>query len=1101
MKRKKGSEETQPRKRQRHASPEQRQTRQSRVLASSYISVVNLREYLRKHLPLKSTRRKKLSSSLGEQVDALLDDWRVGLVAEASTEVQTIRSKELHSFTQSQSRQTQAQTRRTQTCSIEDVLSFVVWHLFNTCKDGFGRPSNVLCNGLQRGVATEGIYVAPGIVQAHPNEALELLKSPSWSQVFASLGSDGDMIFAGLLLDCGLFSLLSAGKDNYYQVSGVPINTLNSAKSQTEPTKAGNVIEGLPRKPCAITFVRNRMLYAKPSVNAKGLISFGLKHIHVLRRRSNTKDEQDTIHFMKHVFPRQFGLHNVFTSSVDKKTTTQPFYDYLYREDEINAQQRHPGTWLPRRLRGPVLQLAQSIRRRHAKCAYVQKLRHYCSLRTIDLARQVPAHVRKREERIDSSGLITQIKSSRRATKTAQVSPRTDREQSFLAHATPTASVASFCKSVLRDLLPLSTFGRGQGGVHNWTIVLSNVESFIHMRRFESTSLHQVCQNIRVAAIPWLVPPGMLQGRKLSKQERDKRLILLWEFMYYVFDSILIPLVQANFYATETGTQRNKLFYFRHDVWRKMAEPSLASLRTGLYQQMRPDEVRRMLNTRTLGYSQIRLLPKNEGTRTITNLRRRTISTVKGRRVLSSSINAQLAPVFGALSSERHSTPERLGGAILSVSGLHERLMEFKKILPADTPLYFAKVDVQSCFDSIPQNRLLALIETVLQAPAYRTSKYVEIKSGSERQTRQRYVSIATPANSTNSAFSVRKAGELSTHKGGRIFTEVGYQKVWSTRQLLELLQQHVQNNVVKIGKKHFRQTQGIPQGSVLSSLLCSLFYASFEEEYLGRLDPASSLLVRLIDDFLLITTDRRSAQHFLQALATPNAEYGIVVNAEKTLANFEATIGSHKVPRHTGSAFPYCGVTIHTADLQLGKDRYKKDLVVAHGLTVDTTRKAGLVLGRKVRLSLVQQLLRMLMDSDLNQPWRRLLTLMEAFEETAMKMHQYIRNLTPARRPSSIQMMRIIDDLARLGIRYGQQMSKSEHGSATHNGLSRQEISWALADAFEHVFSRKQSQYRELLEYVGDMKQKYEAGLNVNHKTRRRLVAQRNATFVDYVY
>ena len=33
------------------------------------------------------------------------------------------------------------------------------------------------------------------------------------------------------------------------------------------------------KNPAAITFVRNRMLYARAALNAKGRITFGLRHI------------------------------------------------------------------------------------------------------------------------------------------------------------------------------------------------------------------------------------------------------------------------------------------------------------------------------------------------------------------------------------------------------------------------------------------------------------------------------------------------------------------------------------------------------------------------------------------------------------------------------------------------------------------------------------------------------------------------------------------------------------------------------------------------------------------------------------------------------
>jgi telomerase reverse transcriptase len=78
---------------------------------------------------------------------------------------------------------------------------------------------------------------------------------------------------------------------------------------------------------------------------------------------------------MKHVFPRQFGLHNVFTSTVDSRETTHPFQDYTMRDKEIAAAK---SSKVPKRLRGGVFDLIRKIRKNHANLSYTELLRHYC---------------------------------------------------------------------------------------------------------------------------------------------------------------------------------------------------------------------------------------------------------------------------------------------------------------------------------------------------------------------------------------------------------------------------------------------------------------------------------------------------------------------------------------------------------------------------------------------------------------------------------------------------------------------------------------------------------------------------------------------------
>jgi hypothetical protein len=62
--------------------------------------------------------------------------------------------------------------------------------------------------------------------------------------------------------------------------------------------------------------------------------------------------------------------------------------------------------------------------------------------------------------------------------------------------------------------------------------------------------------------------------------------------------------------------------------------------------------------------------------------------------------------------------------------------------------------------------------------------------------------------------------------------------------RIVQLLEEHITQNMVKIGGHYYRQRVGIPQGSILSTMLCSFFYGDLErkDERIMRLrnDPGS---------------------------------------------------------------------------------------------------------------------------------------------------------------------------------------------------------------------------------------------------------------------
>lgn len=163
-------------------------------------------------------------------------------------------------------------------------------------------------------------------------------------------------------------------------------------------------------------------------------------------------------------------------------------------------------------------------------------------------------------------------------------------------------------------------------------------------RRFHSGQLLIARQT---SDIEWLTPPG-LGSQKISQSDARKRTEIFYEFLYYLFDSFLIPLIRSNFYVTESNVDRYRLFFFRHDVWRYVAEPATAALKTSMFEEVRMEDA---LHAGQLGYSQVRLLPKPNKMRPIMNLRRRALA--RDKMMLGRSINTILGPVNSMLKLER----------------------------------------------------------------------------------------------------------------------------------------------------------------------------------------------------------------------------------------------------------------------------------------------------------------------------------------------------------------------------------------------------------------------------------------------------------------
>jgi len=464
-----------------------------------------------------------------------------------------------------------------------------------------------------------------------------------------------------------------------------------------------------------------------------------------------------------------------------------------------------------------------------------------------------------------------------------------------------------------------------------------------------------------VHEIEWLAPPS-LRGQKSSQSDTRKRTEIFYEFLYYLFDSFLIPLIRSNFYVTESSTDKYRLFFFRHDVWRYVAEPAMAALKTKMFEEVKTEDALRILEARQLGFSQVRLLPKQTSMRPIMNLRRRT--AIRGKqRVLGPSINSILGPVNSVLKLEKVSSlpshanceikadetvpkalnPSRLGASMFSVGDIYQRIKAFKSRLGPGphNNLFFAKIDVQAAFDTIPQDAIITLLNQIPQHVQYALLKHVEIamsdatgpKSVARPYKRWHITALAAAAATERNgggvraqpSFPDRVEQSLALKRRDTVFVDSAVRRTLKARDILALAAEHIAQNLVRIGKKYYRQKEGIPQGSVLSSMLCSWFYADLERRRLGfLLESEDCLLMRLIDDFLLITTDRGKAERFVEVMTAGVPEYGVTVNPKKSLVNFDMVVGGEPVPRPEGvrDRFPYCGLWIDCKTLGIVKQR-----------------------------------------------------------------------------------------------------------------------------------------------------------------------------------
>ncbi|KAJ5952017.1 uncharacterized protein N7479_010430 [Penicillium vulpinum] len=1164
------------------------------VISLYYRNVAPLREYLLQQLPVTSKSRRRRILALGTREDQdpnaefqksqtlaeLLDSTLVGVLEEASPTLNSERQKQYSSFSESQSRSILTSTDTGPICLQSEVVDFVIWKLFNHTKGSSQKPQHVLKYGFQR--------LGMDVVSRIPNQNVQILKEGAWAAIPGLLGSNGEEIMMHLLFDCGVFTAINAQKGIYYQLSGVPLSDLKplsnafsgvngSAVTAQDPmptTDQRQSEEKAKRKensdkshqsPNNIVFLRRRILYGR--VESKKKVPFGLGQTHVLSRFSSVDSMAQTVHVMKYIFPRQFGLLNVFTSDLDELKKMDVLKGFIYRESEISHQEKRlqrpqpenqfadadcgeRSVKVPKRLRGITIELVRKLRNRNAQCSYGELLRYYCPTKQTGPGRlgafaSISTPDAKESEPISSlkSNFVTQVQinhpsSSDSSTQTSYDALRLEphmaidasceidaknpvirkAQVSLTDYATPASSVSAFCRAVIQKLIPRQFWG--------------HVDRFIKLRRFESLSLHEVCKGIKITGIPWLGPPQVQTTSpsetrsKIALSDLNKRTELLHEFIFWIFDSILIPLIRSHFYVTESQTHRNRLFYFRHGLWQQLTHQPFGDLKATMFEELEPDQAKRVLDRRSLGFGALRLLPKSTGLRPILNLRRQ--QTKKnpswGNRGMysSASINSSIKPIYNMLTYERQKAPAKLGSSMLSVRDMHRRLKAYKEKLSKRVPsgskswqsklpqLYFVKLDIKSCFDTIPQKKLVDLIEELVSEESYRISNHIEFQPSAldaqQGNPTRRYMGRAWPAmRPQHLPDFVNSRG--AAQKANTVFVDNKAPKEYDADSLLHILDEHVRNNLVKIGEKYFRQRNGIPQGSVLSSILCNFFYAELERKVLNFIRPEDSLLLRLVDDFLLITPNAAVAMQFLEVMIQGQPLYGVQVNPAKSMANFSATIDGILLPRLEGSPlFPYCGSLIDTYTLEFHRDQDRileggesAAATLSNTLTVEATRLPGRTFHRKVLSSFRLQLHPMYIDDGHNSRAVVLANLYCSFVTSAMKMYYYMKSLRGRAHPGPAIITKTIRDLIlqTAGTIQARRAANSESSFSCFVQQSR--LQYLASAAFRFVLKRKQTRYVVVLRWLDSMTKDARPASDSEALRMAQVVKKGNAMFEEW--
>jgi len=117
-------------------------------------------------------------------------------------------------------------------------------------------------------------------------------------------------------------------------------------------------------------------------------------------------------------------------------------------------------------------------------------------------------------------------------------------------------SVFLFIRACCLRVLPTELFGSAL----NRNQFFRNVEKVVKMRRYEQLSLGCLMSSVKVLHCRWMK----------EIRSNTERLRLLAKLLCWLMNDFVMPLIKSYFYITDSTAHRNRMFYYRKSLWKKI---------------------------------------------------------------------------------------------------------------------------------------------------------------------------------------------------------------------------------------------------------------------------------------------------------------------------------------------------------------------------------------------------------------------------------------------------------------------------------------------------------------------------------------------------
>ena len=416
-------------------------------------------------------------------------------------------------------------------------------------------------------------------------------------------------------------------------------------------------------------------------------------------------------------------------------------------------------------------------------------------------------------------------------------------------------AVLRFVIIVLEKLLPRELYGTKR----NKATIFKYVNRLLRLPLNGSFHLEVVTSHVKLGDIPWINNSKNLLENVLS-----------WIY------TILVPqIIIRFFYCTEISSD-TEILYFRREVWTDMVKNFLP-----VYM-----EKYLTLNTKCRNHSSYTLSSWNHcHPRIIPKSARNEFRmiTVPNRGfdheenvAFTNNMYSVILPVRYILIYLRKKRP--LAHAKLhSTADIARAMIEFKQSLlnkyGSLPELHYMKFDIASCYDTIPRKKLLKVLQNLVKDETGFFVRAYHVFDPYRGSLKRKYT--------VNGTMGPKTGLNTVTIDGSRTF-------YFSAKEFIDVIEHVLHKTTLQIGDSCYFRKDGLFQGDSLSSLLVDILYDDLLDHFVEFTPRRGEdcLVLRLADDFLVISTDQFQIETIKKLARQGFRDYNATVKREKILVS-----------------------------------------------------------------------------------------------------------------------------------------------------------------------------------------------------------------------